>query len=166
MKPLNVRFQEYYYVNYQLVLKTAFSIVKDDAAAEDVASEVFICLYEYLSRENPPIERIRPWLFVTAKYRAYNYLRDNGRLVPADSGCPSEDTARCDFESRLFTQDLLNCLYRKNPKWFDIVEKYYFLELSAEEIAREYRCTPHAVLTILSRARKYLREKFIDDFRG
>lgn len=160
----NEIFHKYYLENRALVFYTVFGIVKCRETAEDLTNDVFVSLFEYLKKDKPPIAKVRPWLAVAAKRRAYNYMRDNQRLVAMDSGDSgvSKDGSgfSADFENRLFTSELLECLYQHNPRWFDIVEKYYFLEMTTREIALEYHCSEPAIRNVLHRAKVFLRKKF------
>lgn len=156
---MDSEFQKYY-VEYQtLVFYTALGILKNQEAAEDIMNDVFATLYEYMSSGRPPVRKIRGWLIVTAKRRAYNYIRDNKRLVPISWDLAAEDS-RGHAENRVFASDILNDLYRHNKKWFDVMDKHYMLEMSTKEIAEEYRCSEQAIRNILHRALVYLRKKY------
>lgn len=159
MNQLNSDFHKYYFENWQFVYYTVFKILKNREAAEDVTNDVFMSLYEYMLINRPPIRKIRPFLTVSAKRRAYNYLRDNNRTIPVDAGIAEKDSFGT-VENRLFTSDMLESLYRHNEKWFDVIEKYYLLEMSIKEIADEYCCSEQAIRNTLQRAKNYLRKKY------
>lgn len=158
---MNSDFHKYYFDNWQFVYYAALKILKNREAAEDVANDVFMSLYEYMLINRPPIRKIRPFLAVSVKRRAYNYIRDNHRIFPIDTVF-TENTSPgiSDAENRLFTGNMLESLYRQNEKWFDIVEKYYLLELSIKEIAKEYGCSEQAIRNMLQRAKDFLRKKY------
>lgn len=159
MEQLNSDFHKYYYENWQYTYSTALKILKCKEAAEDVTNDVFTSLYEYMLNRHPPIRKIRPFLSISVKRRAYNYIRDNKRFVSIDPGL-SDDSSMGILENRLFTSDMLEDLFRHNEKWFDLIEKYYLLEMSTKEIAEEYKCSEQAIRNALQRARDYLRKKY------
>ncbi|MBI4734174.1 MAG: sigma-70 family RNA polymerase sigma factor, partial [Rubrobacteridae bacterium] len=70
--PGDFDFKELFKANYPMVLRHATFIVSDKAAAEDIAQETFIKLYE-----RPPKEftNLSAWLLTVATNIAYNYLR-------------------------------------------------------------------------------------------
>lgn len=159
MKRINAIFHDYYFNHRHLVFYTALKILKNHEMAEDITSEVFIKLYEYLLNGSPPINNIRPWLAVSAKRRAYNYIRDNSRLVSVDTDDASDNPFE-GIDNRIFVSEILNRLYLHNQRWFDIMEKYYIIEMTTAEIACEYGCAEQAIRNVLHRAKKYLRSEY------
>lgn len=159
MEQLNSDFHKYYYENWQYAYSTALKILKRKEAAEDVTNEVFTSLYEYMLNNHPPIRKIRPFLAVSIKRRSYNYIRDNKRFISMDSDLPKDNVLDL-LENRIFTSDMLEDLFRHNEKWFDLVEKYYLLEMSIKEIAEEYHCSQQAIRNTLQRAKDYLRKNY------
>lgn len=159
MSQLNSDFHKYYFENWQFVFKIARKILNNREAAEDITNDVFMTLYEYMQVSNPPIRKIRPWLAISVKRRAYNYLRDNKRLVPLSPEL-REENAPDNLENKLFAGDILNRLYHHNERWFDMMEKYYILEMSTREIAAEYGCSEQAVRNSLHRAKEFIRKEY------
>lgn len=159
MDQLNSDFHKYYFENWQFVFYITLKILKNREAAEDVTNDVFTSLYEYMLISRPPIKKIRPFLAVSAKRKAYNYIRDNNRFLPLDIVHTENDSFGI-VENKLFTNHMLELLYRHNEKWFDIVEKYYILEISIKEIAKEYGCSEQAIRNALQRAKDYLRKNY------
>lgn len=158
LNQLDSDFHKYYFENWQFVYYTALKILKNREAAEDVTNDVFLSLYEYMLIRRPPIRKIRPFLAVSVKRRAFNYLRDNKRTIPVDTSFAQNDSFGM-AENRVFTSNLLESLYRHNEKWFDIIEKYYILEMTIKEIAQEYGCSEQAIRNTLQRAKDYLRKE-------
>lgn len=156
---LNSDFHNYYSENWRLTYYAAYEVLGNSAAAEDVAHDVFTKLYEYMLNGHPPIAKIHSWLAVSAKRRAYNYIRDNKRFTSLDTEFSINDSFE-NAENRIFTSDMLNRLYNRNERWFDIIDKYYILEMSTKEIASEYGCSEQAIRNTLHRAIEYLRKEY------
>lgn len=159
MEQVNLDFQKYYFENWKLAFYTAFQILNNTEAAEDVASDVFIKLYEYMLDGRPPISKIEAWIVISVKRKAIDYIRKNERLVPLNNDIPCKNLFK-DLENHILASDILNRLFNKNERWFDIFEKYYVLEMSTSEIAIEYGCSEQAIRNALHRAKKYLRKEF------
>lgn len=67
-------FEELYKEHYRLVVKTAYSVLRDVSASQDIASEVFLKLLENLMIKKD-IKNVKAWLCIVAKYTAYDYLK-------------------------------------------------------------------------------------------
>ena len=113
---------------------------------------------------------------MTARCRALNYLRDNGRLVPMellsveDDKHPiefleesSEDTTLEKIRNERY-QELEACIFHelneKNRRWYDAVTMTYYLGIPQKEVAEEMGITLYALEGMLKRARKWLVKKY------
>ncbi|HYE65152.1 MAG TPA: sigma-70 family RNA polymerase sigma factor [Pyrinomonadaceae bacterium] len=73
-------FDEAFMLHHRAVFRTARSIVRDAALAEDVTQEVFLRLYRHLD-STPGEELLRPWLLRVAMNVARNTLRGQSRAT-------------------------------------------------------------------------------------
>ena len=64
---------------YQYVL----SLVKDEGAAGDLFQEVFLALYKHAA-DFKAQGKVKSWLFLTARNKSLNYLRDHKSLSSLD----------------------------------------------------------------------------------
>jgi len=64
---------------YQYVL----SLVKDEGAAGDLFQEVFLALYKHAA-DFKAQGKVKSWLFLTARNKSLNYLRDHKSLTSLD----------------------------------------------------------------------------------
>lgn len=159
MDQINLAFKKYYFDNWRLVYYAAYNILKLREASEDVASDVFVNLYKQMLSKPIPEDKVKAWLVVSAKRRAYNYIRDNKRLVPLSEE-HSDGISFLKADEKIFINDMLNRLHTRNQKWFDIISKYYLLGMSTAELAEEYGCSAQAISNAMQRARDYLRSEY------
>lgn len=68
------------------------SIVKDEGAAGDLFQEVFLALYTHAA-DFKAQGKVKSWLFLTARNKAFNYLRDH----KADSSLDEQDEEGNEF---------------------------------------------------------------------
>lgn len=159
MNQINSDFKRYYYDNWKLVYYAAYKILNIKESAEDVTSDVFVSLYKQMLIKPIAENKVRAWLVISAKRRAYNYMRDNKRFTPLDTDVPGNNLYH-KIDDNIFVSDMLNCLHRHNKRWFDTIVKYYLLGMSASEIAVEYQCSEQAIRNMLQRAKDYLRSEY------
>ena len=60
-----------------------FSLVKDDGTAGDLFQEVFLALYKHAA-DFKAQGKVKSWLFLTARNKSLNYLRDHKSLTSLD----------------------------------------------------------------------------------
>lgn len=160
MDTINRDFEQYY-INYKNdIYRVALWLLKDHNTAEDIVEDVFVKLYIHmLNAKN--IANVRPWLILVVKRDALNYIKsaDNNNLS-LDSDIHA---ARQEINfNRLFVNDMLENLYRHNPRWYQVTEMHYFLGMSVGEIARELKCSEYSIKNSLHRARKYLQREYVE----
>src|ERR671918_869930 len=76
-------FDEAFTLHHRAVFRTARSVVRDSALAEDVTQEVFLRLYRNLN-STPGEELLRPWLLRVTLNVARNTLRGQSRSMVRD----------------------------------------------------------------------------------
>lgn len=160
MESLNSAFKQYYLENKRLVVYAAYSVLKNFAVAEDIASEVFINLYTHLLN-GKQVKNIRGYLVASAKHRSLNYIRDAKKIIDLQPSVV-DDGFEESANIKIFANEILNKLYCRNKRWFEIVTSYYILDLSVKEIASEMGCSEQAVRNVLTRSRDYLRTEYKD----
>ena len=150
-------FKNIYMQHYQTVVKIAFAVLHDKITSQDIASEVFLKLYESLLHKKD-IRNVKAWLIVVTKYTAYDYLREKKKEVSLEKFETSFHTS--DFTEvlyiKLYTDTILQKLYQKNKRWHDICLLHYLLGMSIREIAEMYNCSESSVSNALYRAKKYM----------
>lgn len=138
------------------------------AEADEVAQEVFVQVYRGLSGFRGD-SSVRTWILGIARNQIRLHIRNENRrrrrsetIVPPElleSSATTEDVDPFQTSDAAEELDALrDCITRLNERqqWF--VDSFYFLNLSAETIAREVSLTPGAVRMLLMRIRKQLAE--------
>ena len=154
---LEKEFENLYTQHYQTVVKVAYTVLHDSMTSQDIASEVFLKLFESLLHKKD-IQNIKAWLIIVAKYTAYDYLRDKNKEVSIERFENSLHTSDFtdDLYTKLYTDTILKKLYQKNKRWHDICLLHYLLGMSIREIAEMYNCSESSISNALYRAKRYL----------
>jgi RNA polymerase sigma-70 factor (ECF subfamily) len=144
-------------------------MVRDQAAAEDLAQEVFIRVYNARNKYTPSA-KFTTWLFRICTNLALNSLRDGRRRqkeVSLDAP-PEEDAARLDVPSRepriderLMERDraraIRRAIDRLPEKQRAAVLMHKYQEMEYAEIADALDCSESALKSLLFRAYETLR---------
>lgn len=144
-----------------MVFSIALRIVRDRAAAEEVAQEVFLCLYER-SREIEDQNHLTYWLRKTTAHRAIDWLRRARRRPEtfSDDALLEEipDNSRESPDPWLRRQaDALIASLPEVPR--AVLVMRYQQEMTPEEIASVLEMPVTTVKSHLQRTLKLLREK-------
>ena len=143
-----------------------YSLCKSRETAEDLMQEVFLKALLSLSDQN---ENLRAWLYKVARNACFNELRNRKREVEMDPAAGADVyAAGAGKKSQNSLTDILirneqkKMLYEAMLKLPDrqreILELFYFSEMSMKQIAEIMKLTPQNVRVLAYRAKKQLRE--------
>jgi RNA polymerase sigma-70 factor (ECF subfamily) len=114
--------------------RTAFLIVHDHAAAEDIAQEAFLAAIRRLDRFDRA-RRFGPWLGTIVANRAIDWAR--ARTARRESGGEAPDLpSPPDTPVGRYSQEVLSALASLSPEHRAVIVLRYLLEYSPGEIAR------------------------------
>ncbi|MFX4262097.1 RNA polymerase sigma factor SigX [Pelotomaculum propionicicum] len=155
-------FKEIFESHYPSVCRRLTSLLGSRAAAEDVAQEAFIKLYEAPPREN---SNLGGWLTRVATNMAYNHLyseksrrrreADAGRSLAAAEPEPGEELLRSEVVA--FTRRVLELLPERDRAC--LLLKYSGMDYAA--IARVIGVKESSVGTLLARARARFKSEYL-----
>ena len=143
-----------------------YSLCKSRETAEDLMQEVFLKALLSLPDQN---ENLRAWLYKVARNACFNELRNRKREVKMDPAAGADVyAAGAGKKSQNSLTDILirneqkKMLYEAMLKLPDrqreILELFYFSEMSMKQIAEIMKLTPQNVRVLAYRAKKQLRE--------
>ncbi|MGI9167607.1 MAG: sigma-70 family RNA polymerase sigma factor [Pyrinomonadaceae bacterium] len=152
-------FDEAFTLHHRAVFRTARSVVRDSALAEDVTQEVFLRLYRNLD-STPGEELLRPWLLRVTLNVARNTLRGQSRSMARDDEYQKTTTMESwflppeeDYERRLAIEEARRALDKiKEPMRSCLLLKQQ--GLSYREIATTLELKETNVGSLVARGRK------------
>lgn len=141
------------------IFRTAFSITRNAADAEDIVQETF---YQYIvtTRDFENEEHIKAWLLRTAINKAKNIrisFWSQKRVSLPDSMWGTSPQISDD-------QRLIKAVLSLPTKYRIVIHLYYYEDYSVNEISQLVRATPSAVKNRLFRARRMLKDKLKEDW--
>ena len=144
-----------------------YSLCKSRETAEDLMQEVFLKALLSLPDQN---ENLRAWLNKVARNACFNELRNRKRELQSEHIEDISASARESLQENS-SDNLVDELIRSEQRRFlyeamlklpdrqrEILELFYFSELSIKEIAEIMRLTSQNVRVLAYRAKKKLRE--------
>ena len=158
---MNNRIKDIYMQYYSMVIGIAYNTLHNMDASSDVAAEVFLKLVENMKVKND-IKNVKAWLCVVTRYTACDYLDKNKKVSLLDE-VPwylNTENFTAAIHGKIFAEEILNKLYKKNKKWFDICLMHFLLGMSIKEISEYYKCTENSIEGSLYRARKYIKNNY------
>jgi RNA polymerase sigma-70 factor (ECF subfamily) len=145
-------------------VRTAFLILQDEAAAQDVVQDVYLRIYQRIRHfdESQPFE---PYLLKSVVHAALNAARARMKSVPLEgdlaeieSLLSDGETPEAQVESNQRSQQILAALNRLSPRQRAVIVQRYYLEMSEKEMSESLNAAPGTVKWLLNAARARLRE--------
>lgn len=158
-----------YMVLYEKMVKRYAETFVGSHLAEDVAQEVLFAMYRKMDCLSD--QTVKKWLLIVTRNIALDYLKKGGSIdvYPMDPELLPEymeNTTEDFFEKREkqkaaaeLCRTAFDLLYRKNPKWYEVIIDSDVLGMNSSQIAKELGVTQGHVNILKFRARKYLRQK-------
>lgn len=132
------------------------SLCRDSSLADEIVSTSF---YKAFMKVDDEKESFKYWLFKVCRNAYYDYLRKRKRLTELSDSMPGDDG---DLAERLIKQEEYVALYRAisllKDNLREVVELFYFGEMSIAEIAGITEQSTGNVKVMLYRARMRLKE--------
>ena len=154
---MQVLFARHHVKVYRFVLR----LMRDEMAAEDVISEVFLDVWRQASRFEGR-SAVSTWLIAIARFKALSSLRKRredglddqaAEAIEDVSDNPELSVAKLDKGEKL-----RKCLAALSPDHREIIDLVYYHEKSVEEVAKIVGIPENTVKTRMFYARKKLGE--------
>jgi RNA polymerase sigma-70 factor (ECF subfamily) len=149
--------EELFRRHWRRAYRTAFLIVHDHAAAEDIAQEAFVAAIRTLDRFDRRRE-FAPWLGRIVANRAIDWTRSRAARREVDRDVP-EPAATPEFFVDGYSEYMLLALAELSPEHRAVVVLRYVLEYTPGEIARALDLPRGTVNSRLRRALDVLGER-------
>jgi RNA polymerase sigma-70 factor (ECF subfamily) len=154
---MQVLFARHHVRVYRFVVR----IVRDESAAEDLISEVFLDVWRQAGRFEAR-SAVSIWLLAIARFKALSALRRRpDEELDEDAASAIEDTSD-DPEVSLEKKDksslIRKCLTRLSAEHREIIDLVYYHEKSVEEVAKIVGIPENTVKPRMFYARKRLAE--------
>ncbi len=150
------------------LIRFAYLYVKDSAAAEDIAEDVFVTL---LLKQKPFAQNAKftTYLYQIARNKSIDWLRRHKKSVPIEDVdvILHSECFECDLEQKERNQTLYLCIAALPEQYREILLLHYFEDFSIPQICKILRKTRKQVYNLLSRAKlslkKSLQEKGVHE---
>lgn len=145
-------------------VRTAFLILQDEAAAQDVVQETFLRIYQRIHQfeETQPFE---PYLLKSVVHAALNVarrstklLRFDGDLAEIEALLDGTDSPEAQIEASQRSELILSALAKLSPRQRAVIVQRYYLEMSEQEMSASLHAAPGTVKWHLNSARARLRD--------
>jgi len=154
---MQVLFARHHVRMYRFVLR----LLRDEMAAEDVVSDVFLEVWRQASRFEGR-SAVSTWLIAIARFKALSVLRrrreDELDEETAESIEEPSDDPHIAVEKLDKGEKLRRCLAALSPEHREIIDLVYYHEKSVEEVAKIVGIPQNTVKTRMFYARKKLGE--------
>jgi RNA polymerase sigma-70 factor (ECF subfamily) len=143
------------------IFRFVLRLLRDEMAAEDVISDVFLDVWRQASRFEGR-SAVSTWLIAIARFKALSMLRKRREDALDEKTAesieePSDDPALA-AEKRDKGEKLRGCLAALSTEHREIIDLVYYHEKSVEEVARIVGIPENTVKTRMFYARKKLGE--------
>ena len=154
---MQVLFARHHVKVYRYVLR----LMRDEMAAEDVISEVFLDVWRQANRFEGR-SAVSTWLIAIARFKVLSSLRkrreegldeETAELIEEPSDNPEVALAKLDKAEKL-----RKCLTALSPEQREIIDLVYYHQKSVEEVAQIVGIPENTVKTRMFYARKKLGE--------
>src|SRR5215210_128693 len=152
--------------HYVELYRYAFSVLREERAAEDAVQDAFERAFSALGRypeERLRVMRLRPWMYRIALNVARNLLRRK-REVPVEE--PSAVDSAASDEGREDVMDVLAALGRLPERQRVAVTLRYLQDLPYAEISGVTGWPEGTAKTLVRRGLMRLRKMMVEDTRG
>jgi len=155
------------------IIHYLFGIVHNEAAAEDLAQDVFLRVFRS-RKDYEPRAQFKSWLYRIARNVAFNWIRDHGAEMCAHradenrpTSLPREFADRSpNVEQWLVFQTKIDrirrAVYELPERQRVVVQMHRFEEMEHRQIAHKLRCSLPAVKSLLNRAYTNLRTSLME----
>lgn len=143
---------------WQKLYLSAYSLLSNQGAAEDIVQEIMVSLW--VRRDTLSIDNLNAYLYQSTRFQVFKFIRDNKLVVQSplehvDLTVPN--TAETTIEMEELNQVLLNAVNQLPQKCKDIFLLRKFEDMSIREISERLALSPKTVENQLTIAFKKIK---------
>ena len=161
-------FNKIYERYYKLSVKVAYDMLRDYEAAQDVAQEVFVKMFQNFDEVDE--ELVKAWIVLNTKRKAIDYHRRlhgsremvsfDDNLVRMESPYGRPDMLAEELDRERLRHKIYCRLKEKNLIWYNLIVRVVVENENPEQVAAEYNLTVMHMRTTIHRARVWIRKEF------
>ncbi len=158
--------EKLYKENYKKFYRLAYSILKNEADAEDAVTETFLIIYKYIERiYNLKCPEIVPYCINIVKTVSYKMIKKQSKIIFLDYSEDLIDKTKCSegadvtLEKMLENEELNNLLSKLSKLEYKILELRAVYKLKFKEIGKAIGVSEEAAKKRYQRIIKKLREE-------
>ena len=152
-------FNELYFRYWEKMYRSAFNVIRDEAAAKDIVQDIFLGLWR--KRQIQDIENLSAYLFQSVKFQVAKCLK-KGRFTQHHQDLVANISITNSTEDEINYQESngrLNFILDQFPvKRREVFSLSRFEQLSNQEIAKKLNLSPRTVEWHISNALKQIRQ--------
>lgn len=154
------KFEQLYLTYRQDMYKIAYSILKNNADAEDAVHQAFLSIANNFEKIlEIPRQEIKAYIVIIIRNTAINLYNENKRSAERTVELNENDVSvDVNFLEQYEYELLINAIKELPQMYKDIIYLYYLEEFTTKEIAKMLGVTVDTVYKRLERAKKLLKE--------
>lgn len=137
-------------------------IVRNEAAAEDIAADAFAVLLVKQKQFNDETH-LRAYLYKTVRNRSLSYLRKHRKTVALEEAVLPQENGELLAEMRERDRILHTCMQKLPSQYHDVLRLIYFEGFSAEELELVLGKSRKQIYNLLARAKASLKERYLQE---
>lgn len=157
-------FETIYEENKDKLFRFAYSILGDEASAEDAVQDAFVSLAQNFEKTySMERSQVRSYLIIIVRNASFRIYNRRKRETPTEDvyadGEPSGGELHIGVESKELRESLFRIIQGLDPKYGDIIMLRYYHGLSEKQIGETLGLSVENVKVRLFRGRNKLKEK-------
>lgn len=157
-------FETIYEENKDKLYRYAYSILGDEASAEDAVQDAFVSLAQNFEKTySMECNQIRSYLIIIVRNASFKIYNRRKKETPTEDvyadGEPTGGELHIAAESKELRKALLGMIQGLDPKYADVIMLRYYHGLSEKDIAESLGLSVENVKVRLFRGRNKLKEK-------
>lgn len=156
------KIEQIYQTQMKALWKYAYSILRNDAEAQDVVQQSALEFMEiYHKIETLEISRLRGYLFIILRNNVYDACKSRKRMIPTEDvflELQGKENAEEIALGNLTARQIRACIGELPPKYAAYIQLTYLEELDKPIIAKMLKVKPDSLRMIDVRAKRYLKD--------